>query len=115
MDDQWHDRRPEHTPDPSHDGSVIADIGGDVGALVLYTGPEHCGVEIDIERLDRPGRRSHVAVRERRLASGTTYAAFYPALRAGEYALHGPAPDGPRRISIEGGSVTEIAWSPSVV
>jgi hypothetical protein len=105
----------DHTLDPSHEGSVIADIGGDVGALVLYTGPAQCGVEIDIEPIDRPGPRTHVAVRERRLPSGSTFAAFYPGLVAGEYALHVPSPDGPRRVVIEGGAITEIAWEPSVV
>ena len=104
-----------HTLDPSYGGTVIADIGGDIGALVLHTGPEQCGMEIDIEPVDHPGHRSHVAVRERRLASGATFAAFYPALAAGEYALHVPAPDGPRRVTIAGGTITEVAWSPSVV
>ena len=106
---------PDHTLEPSYGGSVLADIGGDVGALVLYTEPDQCGMEIDIEPLGRPGHRSHVAVRERRMASGTTFAAFYPALVAGDYALHVPSPDGPRRVTIEGGTITEIAWSPSVV
>jgi hypothetical protein len=105
----------DHTLDPSYSGTVIADIGDDIGALVLYTGPDQCGVEIEIEPVDHPGHRRHVAVRERRLATGTTFAAFYPALVAGEYALHVPSPDGPRRVTIEGGGITEVAWSPSVV
>jgi hypothetical protein len=52
-----------HTLAPSRDATVVADIGGDIGALVLYTAPEMSGVEIDIEPVGHPERRSHVAVR----------------------------------------------------
>jgi hypothetical protein len=104
-----------HTLAPSGDATVVADIGGDVGALVLYTAPEMCGVEIDIEPIGRPDRRTHVAVRERRVAAGSLYAAFYPALVAGEYTVLMPAPDPPRTVTIEGGTVTEVAWSAAVV
>jgi hypothetical protein len=100
-----------HTLAPSRDASVVADIGCDVGALVLYTPPERCGVEIDIEPVGRPDRRTHVAVRERQLVAGSVFAAFYPSLDAGQYTLLLPAPDGPRTVRIEGGRVTEIAWS----
>jgi hypothetical protein len=99
-----------HTLAPSRDATVVADIGGDIGALVLYTAPEMSGVEIDIEPVGHPERRSHVAVRERRLATGSVYAAFYPSLVAGDYTLLMPAPDGPRPVTIAGGSVTEVAW-----
>jgi hypothetical protein len=102
-----------HTLAPTRDATVVADIGGDVGALVLSTAPEMCGVEIEIEPLGRPDRRTHVAVRERQLVTGPVYAAFYPALAAGEYALL--LPDGRRPVTIEGGSVTEVAWSSAVV
>ncbi len=33
---------------PSRDGSVMLDIGGDIGALVLHTSAEMLGVEIEI-------------------------------------------------------------------
>jgi hypothetical protein len=104
-----------HTLAPSRDATVVADIGGEIGALVLYTAPEQCGMEIDIEPIGRPERRSHVAVRERQLATGSVFAAFYPALAAGDHTLLLPAPDGPRTVTIEGGAVTEIAWGLSVV
>ena len=104
-----------HTLAPTRDASVVADIGGDTGALVLYTPLEWCGAEIDIEPLGHPDRRTHVAVRERRVAAGTVYAAFYPALIAGEYTLLMPPPDAPRSVTIEGGTVTEVAWSAPVV
>ena len=104
-----------HTLAPTRDASVVADVGADVGALVLYTPPEQCGVEIDIEPTDRPEGRTHVAVRERQLVAGSVFAAFYPSLAAGEYTLLLPAPDGSREVTIQGGTVTEIAWPVSVV
>jgi len=51
-----------HTLDPSGDGTVVLDIGGDVGAIVLHTPHELAGMEIDIFRRgdDRPAM--HTAV-----------------------------------------------------
>ena len=45
-------------------GSVVLDIGGDVGALVVTMPPELEGVEVEINRIDTaaeglPARRSH--------------------------------------------------------
>jgi hypothetical protein len=97
----------DHTMAPSGDGTVVVDIGGDVGALVLYTTAEQHGSEIDIERADSGGR-SHVAVRERRLATGTAFAAVYPSLAAGDYRLHLPC--GVRPVTITGGTVNEVHW-----
>jgi hypothetical protein len=102
-----------HTLAPTRDATVVADIGGHIGALVLYAAPDLCGVEIDIEPVGLPARRTHVAVRERQLVTGSVYAAFYPALAAGDYTLL--LPDGRRPVTIEGGSVTEVAWSSAVV
>jgi Trk K+ transport system NAD-binding subunit len=97
----------DHTTAPSGDGTVVVDIGDDVGALVLYTTAAEHGSEIDIERADT-GHRSHVAVRERRLAAGTAFAAVYPALAAGDYLLH--LPTGARPVTISGGTVNEVHW-----
>ena len=97
-----------HTTAPSGDGTVVVDIGGDIGALVLYATAGLHGSEIDIERLDS-GQRSHVAVRQRQLATGTAYAAVYPALPAGKYLLH--LPSGGRPVTITGGIVNEIHWT----
>lgn len=37
---------------PSMDGTVVLDIGGDIGALILLTGPDLLLAEIEISRLD---------------------------------------------------------------
>jgi hypothetical protein len=89
---------------PSLDGTVILDIGNDVGALVLHTSGEWLGREIDLLPDDRSVPHTHSAVRERRSPDGSAYAAIYPQLLAGRYTLE----DSRQRITIVGGRVTEI-------
>jgi hypothetical protein len=93
---------------PSWDGSVVLDIGGDVGALVLRVSSELNGVEIDLEPTDASLPHTHSAVRERRLAAGSTYAAVYPSLKAGTYSVEGSG----QEVTILGGRVTELAYEP---
>jgi len=92
---------------PSTDGSVVLDIGGDVGALVLHVDKSLDGVEIDLFGSGSDVPYVHSAVRARHLASGTSYAAVYPDLPAGDYvvAAHGSVP--PTTVTITGGRITE--------
>ena len=87
---------------PSWDGSVVLDIGGDVGALVLRVPPVLDRQEIDLVPDDPTLPHTHSAVRERDLAAGVDYAAVYPSLKAGSYTIEGSR----QRVSIEGGRVT---------
>ena len=57
----------ETSPGPSGPGSVVLDIGGDVGALIIITPARMAGEEIHISPLDDPAARTHALVRERRL------------------------------------------------
>lgn len=115
---------------PSYDATVMIDIGGDVGALIVTTDESLLLAEIEISRTDGSlvphphshdhdghehthahPHRSHMAVRERRGPSGTRYAAIYPSLVAGEYALW--ELDGETvhtTVQIVGGQITEIDW-----
>jgi hypothetical protein len=97
---------------PSRDGSVMLDIGGDIGALVLHTSAEMLGVEIEISPTgDDTHHRSHVAVRERRGNGATRYAAIYPALRAGSYTLWRPDGQPALEVTVTGGAVAQAQWS----
>jgi hypothetical protein len=91
---------------PHPDASPVLDIGGDVGALLLITGPERAGTEIEVRRLDGAAH-THTAVHPRRTASGVLHAALYPALLAGDYELLlSPAgAAGNPHISISGGAL----------
>ena len=95
---------------PSGPGTVVLELGADVGALVLYTPAGLDGREIEISREDGVARRTHSQVRPRHMATGTRYAAVYPDLAAGPYTIwadeHRPA----GRVVITGGRVTNWSW-----
>lgn len=89
---------------PHPDASPVLDIGGEVGALLLITGPDRTGTEIDLRRLD-DGGRTHTAVHPRHTPAGLIHAGLYPALLAGDYELllDPPGTDANPRITIRGG------------
>ena len=89
---------------PSSDGSVILDIGGVIGALVLHTSSMMEGYEIELVLQDSTRLRTHSAVRERHQVSGVSYAAVYPRLIAGTYLIEGST----QRALVVGGKVTEV-------
>jgi hypothetical protein len=90
----------------SWDGSVVLDIGGDVGALLLRTPSTLNGQEIDLDPEDHSCPHTHSAVRERRLLGGVAYAAVYPSLKAGHYLVGHTG----QRVLIVGGQVTEAEY-----
>ena len=112
---------------PSAEASVLLDIGGDVGALIIETGADLHLVEIEVSRVDggepvppemRAGHHhhdhgsvphTHVAVRERRGPQGSQWAAIYPALYQGEYHVH--RPDGSTQtVTVTGGEIATLDW-----
>jgi hypothetical protein len=96
---------------PSTEGSVVMEVGGDVGALVVYTPDALAGHEIELALRGDDRQFVHTEVRERRLPDGTIYAGVFPAVPAGEYTLlsiHAlPALD----VNVEGGRVAELTWA----
>lgn len=95
---------------PSREGSVVVDIGGDVGALIIDTPPDLVGAEIEIS-LDGGARRTHVAVRERRGDGPVQHAAVFPALVAGTYTVWDPHSGAQRTtVVVNGASVTRLTW-----
>ncbi|MEC3980952.1 hypothetical protein [Amycolatopsis sp. H20-H5] len=88
--------------------AVVLDIGGDVGALVLYTGEEDDEAEIDISPgTDPAAPRTHNQVHPRRTRAGVVYSAVYPTLAEGEYTLWRDSDTPEATIVIRGGHVTE--------
>lgn len=63
--------------------SLVLDIGGDIGALVIHTGPRMIETEIEISR-DGSVARSHNVVHARRGLHGVSYSAVFPSVPAGE-------------------------------
>lgn len=94
---------------PSWDGSVVLDIGGNIGALVLRVSAGLDGQEIDLDPQDRALPHIHSCVRERRVAGGSSYAAVYPSLKAGLYTVEGSG----QVVNITGGQVMELDYKTS--
>jgi hypothetical protein len=93
-------------------GSVVLELGGHIGALVLHVPARLHGTEIEISpEGDGPhGHRTHSLVRERVTAAGTSYAAVYPGIPAGRYTIWGEdgVPVGTAVIS--GGTAAPFRW-----
>ena len=102
-------REPERPPPPSYEGSVVMDIGGDIGGLVIYTPDDLVGQEIEIHVEGEVRPNSHTAVRERRLGRRTLYAGVFGSLPSGRYTL----PDG-EPVTVAGGRITEVHWVPAI-
>ena len=101
---------PEEPLGPSAEASVVLDIGPHAGALVLYTGEDLAGAEIEI----RPGGGewlgTHTAVRERHAGDRVLHAGVFGSLAGGTYELRlkGGGPGSFRlTVEVEAGTVTE--------
>ena len=94
----------------THASNLVLDIGEDVGALVLYTGAELNGEEIELSRAVPGAKRFHNQVHERRLGGQTVFAAVYPEIRAGEYHVWRDGIEPADVVTIRGGAVAEIDW-----
>lgn len=101
----------ETSPGPSGPGTVLLDIGGDVGALIIIAPAHLAGVEIHVSPVTDPARRTHADVRERRLGRASCHAAVYPALVAGEYTIWRDADRAAGTVCIEGGEVASYRWA----
>jgi hypothetical protein len=98
---------------PSGSGTVVLELGPGAGTLVLHTPAEMNGAEIEISEADdggQPGYRTHSMVRPRHVASGTRYAAVYPALPPGQYTIW-RADDTPAgTVTVAEGVATTANW-----
>ena len=98
-------------------GSVLLDIGGDVGALVV-TMPEGLeGREVEVRPASYAGAAArhvhhpHVAVVRRPVGDGTVASLVFPALAEGSYELCEKGTDDVRLTArVSGGRVAEAAW-----
>ena len=89
--------------------SLVLDIGGDVGALILYAGEEWLGREIDVTPVGLPrSHHIHTMIRRRRSVDREFVAGVYPELRAGSYTVWGTDGEALAEVVISGGRVTEL-------
>ncbi len=103
-----------HLDGPSEKGSVLLDIGGDVGAAIVRTPASLVGCEIEIRRCGTAWDGTHVAVRERRVSGAAVHAALFSGLGHGDYEvrIRGEADSPTVTFTVEGGRVGEtyLTW-----
>jgi hypothetical protein len=103
---------PETALPPSGEGTVVLDIGGDLGAAAVFTPASLAGSEIEIRPAGEPWAGVHTGVRRRDLRDGACFAAVFAALPVGRYQLRvrgtdsGPVMD----LAVTGGTITEDRW-----
>jgi hypothetical protein len=93
--------------------ALLVDVGGDTGALIVYTPDVLVGTEIEIARADTPpGHPVHNVVRARDVGDEVICAAVFPVLPAGSYMPWGDqVPVDTTRFTVVGGRVTELDWT----
>jgi hypothetical protein len=104
-----------HPTGASAPASVVLDLGAGTGALIIYTGAEQCGIEIEISRAgadggpDPAGVRTHAAVRHRAVRPAPLYGALIPDLPAGRYVVW-DRDTALSTVDVVEGAVTEVEW-----
>jgi hypothetical protein len=107
-----------HHADPENpyagQGSVLLDIGDDVGALVVEMPRSMLGVEVEVRPVgdtDPGTHHPHVAVVDRQTPLGPMPSLVFGALAEGAYELYERG-GGPVRVTaaVRGGGVTEATW-----
>jgi hypothetical protein len=107
-DEHGHDQSHGHSHAIPQGGSVVFDIGDDVGALVVYLDDSHIGTEIPMVWAADPSKDVHTGVWPRRVGGDTVTAAVYPALTEGRYTLPALGGHDECDVLIVGGAVVEV-------
>ena len=89
-----HDHHHDHDhPYHHHDTAevraqpVLLDLGDGIGALIVHTGPELLGIEIEISPAGDDTARQHKEVLRRSMGAAVATVLVYDNLEAGEYTL----------------------------
>ena len=94
-----------------HPESVILDIGGELGALIVHLDADMHGVEVEVSATGEDHRRSHKDVLEREIGGCPAFTAVFDKLREGTYTLWVNDIARARDVAIMGGVVAELDWS----
>lgn len=109
-----HSHGPEEPLGPSDPGTVVLDIGPGAGAAVILTPTDMNGLEIEYRISGDPWEERHMAVRERRGAGSSHYAAIFGPLPPGDYEFRRRGHQGAASllVTIPDGSVASASWPP---
>jgi hypothetical protein len=97
--------RVEAVPPTEASRAVVINVGEHTGALVLASTKLRSGTEVEIHPVSEPAARTHVWVLPREGRDGIVYAAIFPSLECGEYAI----------LGVDGSIVDVISVLPKVV
>ena len=100
----------EHHHEGDFERGVMVDVGPGAGALIIYTGSDLRGQEIEISPAGHDSKRVHTDVLRRSIEGGEVFAAVFGSLAEGEYQLWHDSRSGPVAVQIVGGQVTELDW-----
>jgi len=97
-----------HTHSHTLGAIPVLDIGGSVGALVVYLdGPTPSG-ELEARPLGDSSGRFHTGVHPRELSGRISYVALYPEVECGTYEILDDVLQPIALIDVDGGAVTEL-------
>jgi hypothetical protein len=94
-----------------HPESVILDIGGEIGALIVHTDAGMHGVEVEISATGHDDQRSHKDVLEREINGRPAFTAVFDKVRKGSYTLWVDDVARARDVVVTAGAVSELDWS----
>jgi hypothetical protein len=100
----------EHHHEADFERGVMVDVGPGAGALVIYTGSELRGQEVEISPVGDDSKRVHTDVLRRRVEGGELFAAVFGSLAEGDYRLWHESRPEQATVRILGGQVTEVDW-----
>ena len=93
---------------PASSASVALDVGGGYGALIIYPSERFRGLEIEISAANRNGHRTNTGVHDRTSGTGSTLAAIFGSLPAGEYVIWQDAATEGDTVTVPDGAVAEV-------
>src|SRR5436189_4817181 len=100
--------RVEHHEHRVHTEPVVLEIGGELGALVVYTDAVLLHEEIEISPAADDERRSHKDVLERLVEGRSVHAAVFDRLEHGAYTLWHRDEERARGVVVAGGEIAEL-------
>jgi hypothetical protein len=103
--------RPPHHAAADHAApgvSSLLDIGGEVGALVVYLPAPPPSGELEACPTGQPSARFHTGVHLRETGVGPAHVALFPSVLRGVYDVLGEAGTPIARVAVPGGAVSEI-------
>jgi hypothetical protein len=92
---------------------VVLDIGGSIGSLIVHTGPDLHGTEVEISTTGDDTHRAHKEVLERESGGHPAFTAVFDTLPAGRYTVWVNGKPRARAVKVEAGRVAQLDWRAS--